>query len=172
MMGVCNHCLFLVVMFLIQPKERKMKLKLATILVFTSLVSNVYAEGADCLSTLLSKKTEMWWQGVNPGSPRNVGFAEFKLIGASDPENAIFKGRFGSGSSIYNIEKGKISGNTFTFETTTFDRPGATGRESRLVGSGKCGLLGNLGKFEYQWARSDHDDDRPLYKYDFLISAD
>ena len=92
---------------------------------------------------------DMWWQGKKSGSPKHEGRVQFEFVGSSDSNNLLFKGRFSSGGSAYNIERATISGDAFYFKTTAFDRPGRSGRETYIEGRGKCGNLGLLGTFRY-----------------------
>jgi len=57
----------------------------------------------------------MWWQGVNPGSPKHKGHAFLKVDGSSGTGNANFKGTISASNSTYNIINGKINGNHFSF---------------------------------------------------------
>jgi len=118
-----------------------------------------------CLCSLLkSRKSVMWWQRKHREEPRRDDYAEFILIGSSDENNALFRGKFYSGGSIYNIERGEVKGKNFTFQTEAFDRPGATGQDSRIIGEGTCGPNGNLGSFRYTGPGK-------LYEYDFFIES-
>lgn len=110
-----------------------------------------------------SPQLDMWWQGKNSGSPKHSGRVKFEYLGGSSSDDLLFKGRFWSGGSAYNIERATFNGNTFYFKTTTFDRPGRTGRESYLKGSAKCGDLGLLGTFRYV----DKDPKATIYVFDF-----
>jgi len=121
---------------------------------------------SDCILKPVSNQPfKIWWQGKNSGSPKHTGTIKFEYRGGSGENDMLFSGRMEASGSAYNIEEAKVEGNRFTFKTTTFDRPGRTGRESRLVGSGKCGPIGILGEFHYV----DEDSDAIIYHFNFNI---
>ena len=136
-----------------------------TISVFMGINSMVSADSLnDCvLKENTNPQLNMWWQGSNDGSPKHEGRVKFDYKGGSDAKNLLFQGRFWADGSAYNIAEAKINGTSFSFKTTTFDRPGRTGRETYLTGTGTCGILGILGTFTYV----DKNPDATIYTFGY-----
>ena len=121
---------------------------------------------SNCIIKQVDKQTlNIWWQGKNSGSPKHTGTITLNYQGGSGEDNMLFNGKMEASGSTYNFDEARVVGDTFTFTTTTFDRPGRTGRESYLIGSGTCGPTGVLGEFHYV----DEDDEADIYYFNFSI---